>query len=154
MPRIKDDTKAVLNRLLIVPFNAHFDKDSPDTDRFLSKKLSQREPTEYFIRLGVEGLKRVLSSHQFSESQKVKQELQNYLDENNSVVGFYHSQEEGFYKDRSYDEVFSMYRAYCMECGIEAESKKKFTQTLRKEFNVSEPKVKKVNGRTVRMYVE
>lgn len=83
IPRMKDKTGAVLRRLVIIPFNATFSKDDPDYDPFIKYKLIQQESVEYFIRLGVEGLKRIIINDGFTKSDKVQNQLTEYEEENN-----------------------------------------------------------------------
>ncbi len=56
IPRMKDHTGAVLRRLLIIPFNATFDKSDPDYDPNIGNKLNQAEHMEYFIQCALESL--------------------------------------------------------------------------------------------------
>jgi putative DNA primase/helicase len=53
---MRDRTQAVLDRMIIIPFNASFNKSDPDYDPFISDKLKSREAIEYLIRVGIEGL--------------------------------------------------------------------------------------------------
>lgn len=83
-----DKTGAVLRRLVIIPFNATFSKDDPDYDPFIKYKLIQQESVEYFIRLGVEGLKRIIINDGFTKSDKVQNQLTEYEEENNPILAF------------------------------------------------------------------
>lgn len=56
IPRMKDKTGAVINRLVIIPFKAVFSESDPDFDPDIKTKLCSPAPIEYFIRIGVEGL--------------------------------------------------------------------------------------------------
>ena len=53
MPRMADKTGAVQRRLLIIPLNGTFTKDSPGYDPNIKDKLSQPECMEYFIQLSL-----------------------------------------------------------------------------------------------------
>ena len=46
----------------------------------------KRQVMKYLIRLGVEGLKRVLTNNAFSESEKVTNELRDYEIQNNPIM--------------------------------------------------------------------
>ena len=88
IPRMKDKTGAVLRRLVIIPFNATFSKDAPDYDPFIKYKLIQQDSIEYMIRIGLEGLKRVVTNNGFSKSDKVQSQLDEYEEENNPIIAF------------------------------------------------------------------
>ena len=42
IPRMKDKTGAVLRRLVIIPFNAHFTSDLPDYDPEIKKEAASK----------------------------------------------------------------------------------------------------------------
>ena len=69
IPRIKDKSGAVISRLVIIPFNARFTKDDPDFDPYIIYKITTENAMEYLINIGLEGLKRVLKSYSFTESE-------------------------------------------------------------------------------------
>ncbi len=89
VPKIKDRTGAVLDRLIIIPFNNMFSKSDPDFDPYIKYKLRKPECIEYLVKLGVEGLKRVLENLSFSESDKVKEKLSEYEETNNPLILFF-----------------------------------------------------------------
>ena len=60
IPRMKDKTGAVLRRLVIIPFNASFSKKDKDYDPYIKYKLIEQGSIEYLIKLGVDGLHRIL----------------------------------------------------------------------------------------------
>ncbi|MBO5705218.1 MAG: primase C-terminal domain-containing protein, partial [Alphaproteobacteria bacterium] len=88
IPRIKDRTGAVQRRLVIIPFNATFTKSDPDYRPYIKYELRKPENMEYFIKIGIDGLQRVLENQAFSQSQKVDKELAEYEETNNPIVGF------------------------------------------------------------------
>lgn len=79
IPRIGSgqDSSAIMNRLIIIPFNARFSKSDPDFDPFIKYKLRKESSIEYLIKLGLEGLKRVLTNG-FTISEMVEKELRDY----------------------------------------------------------------------------
>lgn len=91
---MKDKTGAVLRRLLLIPLNGTFTKDSPDFDPFIKYKLSQPECMEYFIQCALDGLAAVLDNKAFTVPAKVQQEKDHYSKENNSVLAFIEDSEK------------------------------------------------------------
>ena len=51
IPRIKDKSGAVIDRLIIVPFDATFSKSDPDFDPYIKYKLRATSSMEYLIQL-------------------------------------------------------------------------------------------------------
>lgn len=153
MPRIRDKTGAVIRRLVIIPFNAVFSEESPDFDPDIKKKLFKQSAMEYFIMLGVKGLKKVLTQKHFTKSNKVQKELDDYEEFNNPVIGFFKDMDEGYIFRNSTKEVHLAYSAWCSENGYQAESKNQFGRTLKSLYGV-ESKQKTIAGKSVRMYVK
>lgn len=88
IPRTKDRTGAVLRRLVIIPFNATFSIDDPDFNPHIREDLKTPECVEYFIRLSIEGLKRVIANKAFTDSKAVQKQKDEYEKENNPVLAF------------------------------------------------------------------
>src|SRR5699024_4107333 len=57
-----EDSGALARRLIIIPFNASFSKEDEDYNPNIKYDLQQEKALEYFIKLGVEGLKRILEN--------------------------------------------------------------------------------------------
>lgn len=153
IPRIKDKTGAVLNRLIIIPFNAKFSENSSDFDPDIKDKLQEQETLEYFIRIGVEGLKRILNNHKFTKSVKVQKELDEYKEYNNPVIGFFKEQEEGYLFRETTKDIYLKYSVYCSENGFQAESSNQFGRSVKSLFKV-ESVPRKINSKSVRFYKE
>lgn len=65
------DRDMTMTDLVIIPFNAKFSKNDDDFDAGITWKLKKQDVAEYLIKLGIEGLKRVLTNQGFTESQKI-----------------------------------------------------------------------------------
>lgn len=154
IPRIKDKTGAVLRRLIIVPFNASFSKDDPDYDDHITYKLQEQDVMEYMIVLGIRALERVLA-HGFTESEKVQQQLKEYEETNNPIIGFFEEVEfEGFQiENEQSDKVFKRYKEYCLANNFNPMSKAEFSKQLCRKLNMT-TKTKKVGGKVFRIYVK
>lgn len=154
IPRIKDKTGAVLDRLVIVPFNATFSKNDADYDPYIKYKLRSHEAMEYLIQMALDGLKRVLANNGFTVSEKVQEELNAYNEQNNPVIGFFKDidiDDEVVNKPTS--EVYLRYKLYCNEYGFTAMSAGEFSKIIKKEYGL-DVKVMKVNGKAVRLFKE
>lgn len=144
IPRMKDKTGAVLRRLVIIPFNARFTKDDPDYDPYIGYKLRSKECMEYLIRLGVEGLKRVIANNGFTECESVKHAVDEYEIENNPVTLFIQTTE---INERLTKDVYKEYQVFCMDNGYTPMTMTGLTRELKRRLNLEIAKVR--NGKTV-----
>ncbi len=149
IPRMKDKTGAVLRRMVIIPFNAKFSSDDPDYDPYIVTKLKREDSIEYLIRLGVEGLKRVLKNKDFTHADIVTSALTQYEIENNPVLSFLSEREV---INRSTDEVYREYRVFCIENGYKEMNKNTFSKEVCRNANVK-TKLVKINCKVFRTYV-
>ncbi|MFQ9484521.1 MAG: phage/plasmid primase, P4 family [Lachnospira sp.] len=152
IPRMKDKTGAVLRRLVIIPFNATFSKDDPDYEPFIKYKLTQEEPIEYFIRLGVEGLKRVIINNGFTKSDKVQNQLDEYEEENNPILAFINDTGVDRIENEPTADVYKRYQVFCADNSMQPMSNIVFSKQINKRlgFRVIQ---KKLNNRNCKIFV-
>ncbi len=151
IPRTKDKTGSVLRRLVIIPFNAIFDKDSPDFDPYIIYKLKSVKAMEYLVRIAVEGLERILENNSFTESVKVKEALDSYDKDNNPILGFI--EEDGNIENQVNKEVHKRYKIYCLENGFIALNIKSFSNEIKRYLGLT-TKSTRINGNLVRIYTK
>nr|WP_302051065.1 DNA primase family protein [Clostridioides difficile] len=150
IPRIKDKTGAVLDRLIIIPFNASFSVNDKDFDPYIKYKLREQEAIEYLINLGLEGLKRVLKNRKFTVPDKVKKEILEYEEVNNPILGFF--KEVDKIENESTKEIYMKYQEYCILNGLQPISNVEFSRQVVKKFGY-EIKDKKINGKKYRVFI-
>ena len=152
IPRIKDKTGAVLDRLVIIPFNATFSPDDPDFDPYIKYKLMNDDVMRYLIVIGLEGLKRVLSRKAFTISDKITKEINAYERKNNPVLLFFDEIKVEEVLNHTNNEVYIRYSAWSNANGFQANSIVEFGRKLTKHFDLT-TQVKYVDGKTQRIYV-
>ena len=147
IPRMKDKTGAVLRRLVIIPFNATFGKSDPDYDPFIKYKLIEKESIEYFIRLGIEGLKRVIINDEFTKSTKVQNQLNEYEEENNPIIAFIADSGIDMIENEPTNEVYKRYQVFCADNAMTPMSNIVFSKQINKRlgFKVIQKKLNNVN---------
>ena len=152
IPRMKDKTGAVLRRLVIIPFNATFSKDAPDYDPFIKYKLIQQESVEYFIRLGVEGLKRIIINDGFTKSDKVQNQLTEYEEENNPILAFINDTGVDRIENEPTADVYKRYQVFCADNSMQPMSNIVFSKQINKRlgFRVIQ---KKLNNKNCKIFV-
>ena len=147
IPRMKDKTGAVLRRLVIIPFNATFGKSDPDYDPFIKYKLIEKDSIEYFIRLGIEGLKRVIINDEFTKSTKVQNQLNEYEEENNPIIAFIADSGIDMIENEPTNEVYKRYQVFCADNAMAPMSNIVFSKQINKRlgFKVIQKKLNNVN---------
>ena len=151
IPRVKDETGAVLRRLIIVPFNAKFTKDDKDYDPYIKYKLRSDEVMEYLILVGLNGLKDVLTNKGFTISEKVETELQEFDEMNNPILMFIRDNDENDIKNHTTNEVYLNYTEYCRESGLNPLGKIEFSRQMCKNFGFKVT-IRKIEGKTMRVF--
>lgn len=154
IPRIKDKTGAVLDRLIIIPFNARFSKDDPNFDPYIKYKLQAPEVMEYLIVLGLQGLNRVLINDAFTKSAAVQQEMDDYEETNNPILSFFREceQEEFQIENEPTNKVYKRYQEFCLANSMQPMSHIEFSKQVNRILNF---KIldKKINGKKCRIFV-
>lgn len=153
LPRIGKgrDSSAIIRRLVIIPFNANFKKsDGSYDDPFIGEKLRSQEAIEYLIKLGVQGLKRLLINKVYTTSEKLQEELDEYEEMNNPILGFFKEIET--VENQITGDVYTKYNEYCINNGMTPVSKGEFSKQCKKHYELSIID-KKVNGKKFRVFV-
>lgn len=151
LPRVKDRTGAVLDRLIIIPFNARFSKTDKDYRPFIKYELREREAMEYLIKLGVEALKGVLARRGFTRSEAVERELDAYDRGNNPIRIFFDELDAEAIERDGVGEWYMRYTEFCLSNGLAAMSKIEFSKMMIKEFKLTVI-IRKIDGKSVRFY--
>lgn len=155
IPRMKDKTGAVLRRLVIIPFNAQFSKEDPDYDPFIKYKLIEPDSIEYLIKLGIMGLHRVLENQDFTRSDRVDRQLEEYEEENNPIVAFLHDLEHGENDiiNETTADVYAKYKIFCNAANMQPMSKVVFSKQINKRLN-TEIAFRKIAGKSTRIFIK
>lgn len=153
IPRIKDKSGAVIDRLVIIPFNARFSKSDPDYDPYIKYKLRTESAMEYLIQLGIQGLRRVLSEYTFTETESVEKALREYEENNNPILLFCGELEVGDVVGKSTRDLYAKYSIFCSENNFSPMSNIEFSRQIRRQFNV-EIVEKRVSGKKYKIFTE
>ena len=152
IPRIKDKSGAVLDRLVIIPFDAKFSRDDPDFDPYIKYKLIQEDSLEYLILLGIKGLKRVLENQTFTKSDKVARSIEEYEEMNNPILLFFKEIEEDEIVNEPTNEVYRKYNEFCLANSFTPMSKIEFSKQIRRRFDL-EIINKTIKGKKYRIFM-
>lgn len=109
IPKIKDPTGATARRIIIIPFRNTFTQKDTDYDPYFLDKIKNKSCMEYLIKIGVEGLKRVLSNKKFSETKKTDELLDKFNKNNNPLFEFVEFLENDSPNPMKFDFIINNY---------------------------------------------
>ena len=157
IPRMKDKTGAVLRRLVIIPFNARFSKYLPDGtvdpeyNPYIKYELVEQSSIEYLIRVGVEGLKRIIENNEFTHSEKVQQQVEEYENENNPIKAFIDDCGIEMIENEPTADVYKRYQVFCAENSMQPMSNIVFSKQINKRLGL-ETVTTKINRKSIRVF--
>ncbi len=134
LPKDFDHSNAYFRRLLIIPFRVTIPEHKQD--KTLAGKIIQKELAGVFNWI-IDGLKRLLKTEKFTESQTVTDTLETYKRESDSVACFI---AENSYTPSQYEvgatnyfllrDLYPNYRSFCSDDGASALKKSNFKRRL------------------------
>lgn len=134
LPSSPDNTHGFYRRLLIVPFNQVFEKEQPDYDPHMAKKLRAELPG--ILNLALKGYRRALGNKGFTQSQKIQDSLDEYRMENDSVLSWVKENlivynEENGEHFIPISDLYATYRSSMISMSIVPLNSKRFARRLR-----------------------
>ena len=130
------DSRALKRRLVIIPFNAKFSPKDEDYNPFIKFELMKEESIKYLIKLGIEGLLRVLMNNEYTTSSKVETELNEFELENNPLLLFMEELELKDFLNESTGDMYRRYGVFCAENNISPVSKISFSKQVCSKYNL------------------
>lgn len=129
LPVINDMTLFTSGRVVILPFNRHFDEDEQDRD--LKKRFERPEERSAILNWLIEGRQR-LRKEGFKQPEAVKRATDDYMQDSNKIQQFVQEAlTESPTAEVKTAAVYERYRLWCSENGCYAESSRNFNQELR-----------------------
>lgn len=151
IPRFDDSTGALLDRFIIIPFNATFSPDDEDFDPYIKYKLEAPEVMEYLIAIGVEGLKRVLKTNTFTMTEAVKRELKEFDEQNNPINFFFEEFPIDTILNHTTGDIYIKYDLWCRNNGCKPCNNYELGRRIKTHYGLV-TKVKRIDGKSVRVY--
>lgn len=147
------DSSAVLDRLVVIPFDAKFTKDDEDYDPFIKYKLRGEDVMEALIAKAVPALREVLIDQEFATCEKVLQNIEEFEKSNNPILEFFEELDEADYLNESIKMVYQRYNSFCISNNLQAMSAIEFQKQMKKQFNLV-IKTIECDGKRVRVYLD
>lgn len=155
LPRIGrgKDTAAIMDRLVIIPFDAKFSKDDPDYDPYIKYKLRGEPVMEALIVKAVEGLREVLADQEFITCDRVQENMVDYERTNNPMLLFFDELTETDYLNEPIKTVYLKYSGFCIANNLQPVSSIEFNRQMKQTFNLTVKEVI-VDKKRIRVYVK
>ena len=145
------DSRAVLDRLVIIPFDAKFSKDDSDYDPFIKYKLRDEVVMEALIAKAIPALLEVLTDQEFAKCPKVDKNLEEFEKSNNPILEFWDDVTEDDYLNEPIKLVYQKYCTFCMSNNLQPMSAIEFQRQIKKQFNLV-VKTVELGGKKCRVY--
>lgn len=145
------DSSAVLDRLVVIPFDAKFTKDDADYDPFIKYKLRCEDVMEALIAKAVPALREVLIDQEFATCDKVKRNIEEFEKSNNPILEFFEELDEADYLNEPVKAVYQRYNSFCISNNLQAMSAIEFKKQMKKQFGLVEKNIEH-DGKKVRCY--
>ena len=150
---MKDKTGAIQRRLVIVPFDAKFSPDDADFRPYIKDELCEPDAMEYLVILALAGLKRVLTKAKFTTSSRVQNQLEEYEENNNPIIGFVQEIGMDAVENEPSRDVYRTYKEYCIVNNFQALSNIEFSRQLCKRFGFT-MKNQRIKGKQTKIFVK
>ena len=145
------DSRAVLDRLVIIPFDAKFTRQDADYDPFIKYKLRKEDVMEALIARAIPALRDVLADQEFIQCEKVAHNIEEFEKSNNPIIEFFAELDEADYLNEPIKFVYQKYSAFCLSNNLQAMSAIEFQKQMKREYNITIKTVTQ-DGRKVRVY--
>jgi putative DNA primase/helicase len=146
------DSSAVLDRLVIIPFDARFSKDDDDYDPFIKYKLRGEDVMEALIASAIPALREVLAEQEFAHCNKVDDSLVEFEKSNNPILEFYADLDEIDYINEPIKVVYQKYSTFCLANHLSPMSAIEFQKQMKRQFGLI-IKTVTLDNKKVRVYV-
>jgi putative DNA primase/helicase len=129
LPRIKDNSDALMERLLIVKFPRQFLEGDPERDVHLGDKLKEERSEIFYWALC--GLKRLRDQGRFTDSVTTRKLLMDFRRSNNPILCFVEDRcILGDGQEVSKQDLYSEYDKYCRQNGYKPTNSNNFFREL------------------------
>lgn len=147
------DSQAVLDRLVIIPFDAMFSKNDADYDPFIKYKLRGEDVMEALIAKSIPALRDVLADNEFIICDKVAESLEEFEKSNDPILEFFEELTEDEYINEPIKKVYQIYTSFCFSNNLSPISALEFQKRMKKQFKlVVKTKDDLVSKKKVRVY--
>lgn len=146
------DSDAILDRLIIVPFNASYNKGNAGFSPFIKYQLRSTECMEYLVKIGLEGLKRVLDAQGFTSTEGTEKELAEYAETLNPISMFFDEMGDSMLNEQT-KKCYRRYNEFCIENAMKPISHIEFSKQVKAHYGY-DIKVMTIDRKSARVFVK
>lgn len=146
------DSEAIIDRLVIVPFNASFNKQTEGFSPFIKYQLRTPEAMEYLIQIGLQGLRRVLANNSFTTNEQILQAIDEYAETLNPIKSFFEEMGDSLQNEPT-KRAYRRYNEFCIENALKPMSHIEFTKQVKEHYGY-EIKSLRVDGKPTRIFAK
>lgn len=138
IPKVGDLTNGWFRRVVYVPFNAVFSPQDKDFDPLINEKLCTQESLNYLFKLGISGLKRMITNHTTTTGEQVTTLKASIRIESDSLLGFVTEYGINNIPDNVTQDIYDEYLLYCSNNGHKYPiTKSKMSRRFNKEYGIT-----------------
>lgn len=146
------DSDAIIDRLIIVPFNGSFNKNTAGFSPFIKYELRTTESMEYLVKIGIEGLKRVLQNNAFTTTKEIDAELAEYEESLNPICTFFDEIGDSMLNEPT-KKCYRMYDQFCFENAMKPISHVEFSKQVKERYGY-DIKTIRYEGKPTKIFVK
>lgn len=99
----------------------------------------------------MEGLRRIIENNEFTKSDKVTEQINEYENENNPIKAFIDDCGVEMIENEPTGDVYRRYQIFCADCGMQPMSNIVFSKQINKRLGF-EVEVTKISGKSIRVF--
>lgn len=123
LTRFKDDSGAMLDRLILIPCNAVFSETDADFNPMINRDMTTESAAQYIICLALNALRRLLEYNRFTDGGSARVIKAEYELQNNPLVDFFALHPEAPKEGDDTQELYNQYLTYCARSNVTPLSK-------------------------------
>lgn len=136
IPSLEDHSEGTLRRLAPIPFRATFTPENAGYDRLIGRKITTEGASQYLIRVGVQGLRRMMESNGLTPNPNSRDMLSEVRYDNDPVLQYVeeNSIQLACLVGKTVPDCRAGYEAWAERTGHKSISDNTFTKRLRRCF--------------------
>lgn len=150
LPRVNDKGGGFLDRIVVFPFNANFDRSNNNLETFIIDDLTTEDALGYLLYVGLKGLTRIVENKGFTRPEAVQKEIDEYDLINNPHKEFILGCK---IENEAVKDVRKKYKAWCEENDVKPLGDRNFGMELKRYLGL-ESKLTRISGEPLRIYVK
>lgn len=142
IPKFKDNTGALRDRMIIIPLHNYFDDDDPRTDTMLGWKMTENEENQQALLIhALRGVNRILTSRKFTKTEEGLKALREFELKNDHILEWANEfvvEANRSIINRRKEDVYNEFCSFARDNGYESVASGNFNDRLSKIFGLKD----------------